>query len=493
MTGYYLYVTSLLDAKFERRTGIPRVEYELARDVIRRGGKLITYNKSAKAFVEVDPAMIRDLAMAQDTDLGEVLDGEHGPLNLISRFAAFVLPRLPAMLDDNFKARLFAFATPALAHSERRRLANDLNLFWNANASIRYLETLSRRNGFRVRVLRRPRGIDFNTGDKILLPGIIWAPEPLQLFTALRERGVLIAPFIHDLVPIRHPEYFTDAEGIEKFCRFIDTILVCSAAILTNSQFVAGDVAGYMRERGFRALPMHPVALCANLTSDTEPAETSRLQALHLKPGNYVLFVSTFSPRKNQIGAYRLWKRLLEIVGDALPPLVFVGQRGWRSEHVFAEMMADRSMWGRHVQFLEAPTDAELSKLYRDCAFTIFPSLYEGWGLPITESLEFGKPCIAADNTALPEAGQGLALQLPASDVDAWVAAVLGLIREPETLAAFSARIRQSYRHRTWGQFGEDVHAVVRGMSATEANPGPAAPTVLDSAAIARGTTAAPG
>jgi glycosyltransferase involved in cell wall biosynthesis len=155
---------------------------------------------------------------------------------------------------------------------------------------------------------------------------------------------------------------------------------------------------------------------------------------------------------------------------------VLAGQRGWRSDGVFAEMRADTAMWGRYIHYVEAPTDAELAHLYGNCAFTVFPSLHEGWGLPITESLDFAKPCIAADNSALPEAGQGLALHLDAHDLDGWVAAAQRLIESPHERAAIASRIRAAYRRRTWRQVGDEIHAVAAAIADRAGHAHPATP-----------------
>lgn len=461
MSTVHVYVTSLIDAQWERRTGIPRVEYEIARDAVGRGGRLITFSKLRRTFVEIDRRAVQAVVAVQDRDLGGVLDGEHGKPSVLSRTAGQVLSLVGKGAGGRAGARLLAMATPALPVAERRRLAHEMGLFDDAPASIRYIEALT------AKEFGKPRRAEMKPGDVIVVPGIVWSRTALRALSRLpQSSGVLMAPFIHDLMPIRHPEFFTNATGGARFRRFIDTMLHSSPAGFANSSFVAGDVASYAREAGLPQIPMHPIPLCANLSRETPAMETPRLRALGLRSDGYVLFVSTFSPRKNQLGAYRIWKRLIERLGPSLPPLVLAGQRGWRSDGVFAEMKADAAMWGRYIHYVEAPTDAELAHLYGNCAFTVFPSLHEGWGLPITESLDFGKPCIAADNSALPEAGQGLALHLDAHDLDGWVAAARQLIESPQKRAVIASRIRAAYRRRTWRQVGDEIHAVAAAIAA---------------------------
>ncbi len=69
------------------------------------------------------------------------------------------------------------------------------------------------------------------------------------------------------------------------------------------------------------------------------------------------------------------------------------------------QQIANTDNLGGKLMIVESPSDAELAALYDGCLFTLMPSLFEGWGLPVTESLGFGKPCMIANRTSLPEAG----------------------------------------------------------------------------------------
>ena len=72
---------------------------------------------------------------------------------------------------------------------------------------------------------------------------------------------------------------------------------------------------------------------------------------------------------------------------------------GWLVEDLMRQIVHADHLDGKLI-VVEDPTDAELAALYQGCQFTVFPSLYEGWGLPVTESLAFGKPCLASSATA---------------------------------------------------------------------------------------------
>ncbi len=124
-----------------------------------------------------------------------------------------------------------------------------------------------------------------------------------------------------------------------------------------------------------------------------------------LSPGSYALFVSTVEARKNHSLAFRAWRRLLEeLPRDEVPTLVFAGRIGWMVADLMQQIENAEHLGGKLV-IVQNPDDATLAALYKGARFTLFPSLYEGWGLPVSESLSFGKVCLASNAASVPEAG----------------------------------------------------------------------------------------
>ncbi|MEI9931042.1 MAG: glycosyltransferase [Rhizomicrobium sp.] len=129
------------------------------------------------------------------------------------------------------------------------------------------------------------------------------------------------------------------------------------------------------------------------------------LKDLGLERGRFVLFVSTIEPRKNHAFVFTAWLKLLRRHGAKnCPKLVCVGQQGWLNSEAYARLDASEDL-KRQVVILSNVSDVMLSKLYEACICTLYPSLYEGWGLPVTESLCFGKVPIVSHVASLPEAG----------------------------------------------------------------------------------------
>jgi glycosyltransferase involved in cell wall biosynthesis len=147
---------------------------------------------------------------------------------------------------------------------------------------------------------------------------------------------------------------------------------------------------------------------------------------------------------------FRVWQRLLEeLPKDEVPALVFAGKPGGLSHDLIAQLHNADFLDGKIVLIQDA-SDADLTALYRGCLFTLFPSLYEGWGLPVTESLSFGKPCLAGNGTSLPEAGGDLARYFDAEDLRDATRVIRATIEDRAGLAAWEAEVRARFRPVPW-------------------------------------------
>ena len=249
-------------------------------------------------------------------------------------------------------------------------------------------------------------------GDALLLFGAYWARAELSALQTLAQlRGIRLVSLVYDLIPIRRPELCGNTQDyLPLFREYLRTITAVSDRILACSAFTRDDLLQFCREDGHPAPATSVVPLASNFDEHAVPRLTPRLAAENLSERAFALMVSNFEPRKNHHFAYHLWRRVVERIGSRAIPLVFAGQRGWLTNDLFALLKNDQQMWQRHIRFIEGPSDEELAWLYANAGFTLFPSQFEGWGLPITESLSFGTYCLAADNTSLREASQGLGL-----------------------------------------------------------------------------------
>ena len=154
--------------------------------------------------------------------------------------------------------------------------------------------------------------------------------------------------------------------------------------------------------------------------------------------------------------------------GLAVPDLVIVGGHSWKSA-----ALQERIARTPTIRWLKGVTDADLGPIYRGARFTVTPSLAEGWGSPVQESIAQGVPCIASSGGALRESGHGLAVHFDPARPATLVAALRAWIADPAEPDRQRARIqaaRRAERFPTW----RDTAAAVRDLAVARA--GSAAP-----------------
>ena len=132
-----------------------------------------------------------------------------------------------------------------------------------------------------------------------------------------------------------------------------------------------------------------------------EPLDEDEVsRALRAHP--FVLCVSGLDIRKNHHLLYKVWRRLSEKYTDNAPHLVCVGEKGEGTEALLKDMRNDSRTRDR-IHVIHNAEDPLLDWLYRNCLFTVYPSFYEGWGMPVAESLVYGKePSGAKPHTCSP-------------------------------------------------------------------------------------------
>jgi glycosyltransferase involved in cell wall biosynthesis len=298
-------------------------------------------------------------------------------------------------------------------------------------------------------------------GDVLLVLGSPWShPDYSMLIQRQRQRGLRFALLVYDLIPIRRPEW-CDRGLVRLFRGWFQEVLPLCDAVFAISHATAGDVDIYARESGI-ALPgpVMTIPIGTGFGAKPQPPAESRSRALP-SPATYVLIVSTIEARKNHTLAFRVWRRLLEdLPADRVPTLVFAGRIGWLVDDLMRQIANTDYLDGK-LMVIENPTDAELATLYRGCLFTLFPSFYEGWGLPVTESLAFGKPCIISNRTSLPEAGGGLARSFdPDNLLDAY-AVIRAVIEDRDELMRWEAEVQRDFKPVPWSA---TVQAILTGL-----------------------------
>jgi glycosyltransferase involved in cell wall biosynthesis len=298
-----------------------------------------------------------------------------------------------------------------------------------------------------VKAALRPGRNDLPRGSTLVLPsGIGGAPERALLRRLRRRDGIRLAALCHDVLAVKQSLDFRPDMLIAAHRPASDFMLRHCDLVLCNSRHTAATLARYVAERG---LPVPPVEVLPLGHDIGVGARAAPPLPEGLEAGRFVLAVGGLEPRKNHRVVIEAWTRLARAGRTDLPLLVIAGSIG-RAGAPLARAIAGDSVASRLVRLLPSVDDTLLRRLYAECCFTVFPSLYEGYGLPIGESLFFGKACIAANTTAMPEASQGLAIHLDPTDVEAWTRAIETLL-DDSGRRALEAEVRARFRRITWG------------------------------------------
>lgn len=278
--------------------------------------------------------------------------------------------------------------------------------------------------------------------------------EPAYL--AYRFRGPTIVT-VHDLSWIRHPDTHP-ADRVRAMNRLMPGVVERATHILVDSEFVRQEVMQYYGVRGDRV-----TTVLLGVAPEFRPLEESEcapvLARFGLRAGQYQLAVGTLEPRKNLSTVISAFGQLPEATRRQFP-LVIVGMNGWGMEsfsHSLRQMISNGE-----VRLAGYVAQDELPAVYAGARLLLYPSLYEGFGLPPLEAMACGVPVIASRRASLPEVVGDAGLLVEPLDADAIAQHMRRLIEDH----ALHAALRQAGLERaklfTWRKFAHETIAVYR-------------------------------
>lgn len=295
-------------------------------------------------------------------------------------------------------------------------------------------------------------------GDILVSVGLDWDyPYSAEFYKIAATKDIKLITCCYDLIPVLYPQYCV-GDVASRFKEYFNMLAWGSAAVLCISEQTKRDYDALCVQIG---APLRPSIVFP--LGDNVPASVGEMSAeiVALTQMPYILFVSTIERRKNHEVLYRAYHLLAQAGYRAiLPKLVFVGMPGWGVNDLLKDIELDPLTSGLIVQ-LNHVTDNELCALYEHALFCVFPSLYEGWGLPVGEALALGKAVLASGQGSLPEVGGELVRYLPPWNPQVWANAILEMISSPTRIADMEKNVRKSYSPREWSAAGLKVKQVI--------------------------------
>lgn len=276
----------------------------------------------------------------------------------------------------------------------------------------------------------------FREDDTVLVFGGHWdKPHYAGLLADIKQRyKARVAHVVYDMIPVYDRAHVAEEEH-ERFPRYIRAISAIADVIYAISESTKRDYLRFLKENKIKHTPKVQVIILGEDFTHNKPVKPAGF-----KEKDYILAVGTVEVRKNYGLLYTTYKRAREL-NISLPKLVIVGRVGWLSGDVYYQMVHDSTI-SQDIVFIHSADDNQLSWLYENSLFTVYPSFYEGWGLPVAEAAFYGKACATSNSSSLPEVIGDLAEYFSPYSADECLAAMQKLMNAKHR-RALEAKLRK--------------------------------------------------
>jgi alpha-1,3-rhamnosyl/mannosyltransferase len=275
-------------------------------------------------------------------------------------------------------------------------------------------------------------------------------------FMAYRFRGPSVVT-VHDISWVRHPETHP-AERVREMNRVMPGVVRHAKHIVVDSDFVRQEVI-----RHYGVTPERVTTVLLGVSPEfrpVEPAACARvLSRFGVKHGEYILAVGTLEPRKNLATALAAYTRLPETFRRRYP-LVVAGMNGWGMEGLSGSLK--NMIAGGEVRLTGYVPQQDLPALYTGARALVYPSLYEGFGLPPLEAMACGTPVIASRRASLPEVVGDAGLLVEPLDDQAIARHMQQLVEDDALHARLAEAGRRHASQFTWRKFALGMLTVYR-------------------------------
>jgi glycosyltransferase involved in cell wall biosynthesis len=248
--------------------------------------------------------------------------------------------------------------------------------------------------------------------------------------------------FIHDLIPITHPEYYRPRERDRHAAR-MKNALDLGAGLITNSEVTLTELTSYAARVRMRVPPV----VTAPLASGLKRAEHS------VPPiaGAYFVVLGTIEARKNHLLLLQVWRRLVERLGSAAPRLVIIGRRGWECENVLDILDRSEFLRGFVIEHSRC-ADSKLRDYLQHTRALLYPSFAEGYGIAMIEALTLGVPVIVSDLPAFREVAGAIPEYIDSLDGKRWAEVLAEYARAESGARAAQLERLSGFQEPTWSE-----------------------------------------
>lgn len=256
----------------------------------------------------------------------------------------------------------------------------------------------------------------------------------------------VLTSMIHDATPLTHPDCH-QAATIRLFQTFVEKTIPKLSAVIVPSHAVKQDLISQV---GLHSASIEVIHHGVDEDFfDTAPEQRAAARRMYDLPQDFVLFVGSLEPRKNLARLAEAHAQLPESL-QARFPLVVVGSAGWHNDEIRAVLKQSK-----HVRLVGYVSRTLLPAVYACASLFVFPSLYEGFGMPLLEAMAAGTPTITSNVSAMPEVIGDCGLTVDPYDAEALREAMRAALEDPNAAAVRAAHARERARGFTWERSAE--------------------------------------
>ena len=302
--------------------------------------------------------------------------------------------------------------------------------------------------------------VELTSKDTLICAGTPWEHSDIYSIKALKERlGFRFVTLCYDIIPLQFPQYYKE-QDVAAFRQYYNVAFPLTDLVVFTARATERDALTYCKTHHLNIKDACVVSPGADAAAPRLSSNTTLPP--DLERGRYAILVSTIEPRKGHQLIYNVWLKLL---AEGVPQkkgfkLVFVGRPGWKVEKLIDQLKNDARL-GNSLQLLTSVNDHQLAALYDGAAFCLYPSVYEGYGLPVVEAFFSKKALLASTGGAIPEVVAGLSPCLDPHDESQWHSMLSQWISDPSARTEYETAIRTRFRPTSWSTFAQQFFQTI--------------------------------
>jgi glycosyltransferase involved in cell wall biosynthesis len=269
----------------------------------------------------------------------------------------------------------------------------------------------------------------------------------------IKNKDIIIEVLFYDIIPLVLPYSF--GEGFSSiYTNWLNETLNITSNSFAISEATKKDIEKYCQEENIKYNNINVIRLGDDISIKETCIKNVKVEIRELK--DYVLTVGSIEYRKNHITLLNAYRLLISEGKTNLPILVIVGREGFLNNMIVYQVENDPLLKNR-VKVLSDVSDDDLDYLYRNCMFTLYPAHYEGWGLPIAESLMYGKQCICSNTSSMVEIAPNITRFAHPLKTTEWAEHIYNLYSNKDKLEEETKRVKNEYKGTHWSKTAQQL------------------------------------